>query len=171
MFGQRQGYAVAALGLCLFASKARADEPTIVSAAVAAPAAGVTSRPSLLPAAPRLQLSWPVAPLSFSFRASQEGNYANGPLQLFRAESVWLRRGPFSLLSVSSGERAFELDCRSTCQPALERAMSLEARVHLYSGPVVREVHGYVSRGLSWGEMTDNKRRTFTRFGLAGTFD
>lgn len=160
-----------ALLLGVLTSTARADEPAIVSAAVTAPAAGLTSRPSLLPAPPRLQLWWPVAPLSFSFRASQEGNYASGPLQLFRAEALWLREGPFSLLSVASGERAFELDCRTTCQPALERSLSLEARVHLYSGPVVREVHGYVSRGLSWGEMTDNKRRTFTRFGLAGTFD
>jgi hypothetical protein len=152
-------------------SIARADEPAIVGTAVTAPAVGLTSRPSLLPAAPRLQLSWPVAPLSFSFRASQEGNYASGPLQLFRAEALWFRRGPLSLLSVSSGERAFELDCRSICQPELERSMSLEARIHLYSGPVVREVHAYVSRGLSWSESTDNKRRTFTRFGLAGTFD
>lgn len=171
MFGQRQGFTVAALALCVLTSKARADEPVIVSTAVAAPAAGVISRPSLLPAAPRLQLPWPVAPLSFSFRASQEGNYASGPLQLFRAEALWFRQGPLSLLSVSSGERAFELDCRSICQPELERSMSLEARVHLYSGPVIREVHAYVSRGSSWSESTDNKRRTFTRFGLAGSFD
>jgi hypothetical protein len=120
---------------------------------------------------PRLQLSWPVAPLAFSFQASEQGNYAAGPLRSFRAEALWLRYGPLSVVSVSRAERAFELACRSTCQPMLERAVAVEARLHLHSGRLVREAHGFASYEMNWSETSQNKKRALMRFGLAGTFN
>ena len=96
-------------------------------------AAPVLTRPSLLPPAPRLQLSWPIQPLSFSFHGSEEGNYAAGPLRLFRAEATWLRLGRLSLVTSSAADRAFELDCRLTCQPIVSRSIAVEGRLHLFS--------------------------------------
>ncbi len=80
---------------------------------------------------PQLRLSWPVAPLSFSFSESEVTGYANGPLQLFRAESLWLRTPALQLLTATSAERDFELDCRLTCQPIVRHTFDLEAHVPL----------------------------------------
>lgn len=150
-------------------SPAHADEPAI-STATPGPAAS-TTRPALLPPAPQLRLSWPLGPRAFSFHALEQGSYAAGPLRLFRSEAVWLEQGPFSLLSIASGERAFELDCRSTCQPQIERAISVEARLRLHTGTAIREAHAFARYELNWSEARENKKRTLMRFGLAGTFD
>ena len=86
----------------------------------------------VLPPMPHLELSWPVAPLGFSFSATEElTGYAGGPLQLYRAESLWLSMPSLQLMTVGSSERAFELDCRLTCQPLVKRTFDLEARVLL----------------------------------------
>jgi hypothetical protein len=98
-----------------------------------------------LPPLPRLQLTWPVAPLGFSFSQQEVGGYAIGPLQLFRAEALWLETPALRLLSVASAERAFELDCRLTCQPVVQRALALEARVPLPRlGPVVSNPYAFI---------------------------
>jgi hypothetical protein len=112
----------------MLAPLAMAEERAVSSGTAVAPPP-LAARSALLPPPPRLQLSWPVAPVAFSFHASPQGNHATGPLSSFRAEALWLRQGPLSLLSVSRAELAFELDCRSTCQPMLERAVSVEARL------------------------------------------
>ena len=95
------------------------------------PPPAATARHATLPAVPSLRLTWPVAPLQFSFGQAEIGGYSNGPLQLFRAESLWLQSPSFRLLTVASAERAFELDCRLTCQPIVKRALDLEARLPL----------------------------------------
>src|SRR4051812_17987747 len=76
----------------------------------------------VLPPVPELRLSWPVAPLRFSFRAAEElTGYGTGPLQLYRVESFWLDSPTLQLLTATGNERAFELDCRLTCQPIVKR--------------------------------------------------
>jgi hypothetical protein len=86
----------------------------------------------VLPPMPHLELSWPVAPLAFSFSATdQPTGYAGGPLQLYTSESLWLAAPSLQLVTVGSSERAFELDCRLTCQPVVKRTFDLEARVLL----------------------------------------
>lgn len=100
---------------------------------------------------PSLRLTWPVTPLRFSFSGSEEGNYANGPLRLFRAESLWVRTPSLQLLTVASGERDFELDCSGlTCQPVVRTGFAVEGRLALprFSGAVPSS-YAYV-RGSSY---------------------
>ena len=98
-----------------------------------------------LPTVPSLRLTWPIAPLQFSFSQAEVGGYASGPLQLFRAESLWLKMPAFSLLTAGSAERAFELDCRLTCQPIVKRVVDLEARVPLpHFGGAVGDSYAFV---------------------------
>jgi len=92
----------------------------------------VTTSHVVLPPVPQLRLSWPITPLKFSFSAAEElTGYGNGPLQLYRAESLWLDRPALQLLTASSSERAFELDCRLICQAIIKRVFDLEGRIPL----------------------------------------
>ena len=122
----RTGWESAALGALL----AAAVTPRAHAQSSAPPPVAALRHPSL-PTVPSLRLTWPVAPRQFSFSQVEIGGYASGPLQLFRAESLWLQTPAFQLLTTSSAERAFELDCRLTCQPIVKRGIDLEARVPL----------------------------------------
>ncbi|HYJ09007.1 MAG TPA: hypothetical protein VEX18_08355 [Polyangiaceae bacterium] len=121
-------FSVAMMGsptLLVFAlSVQAAEEPP-------APVAPPSGTRALLPPVPQLRLRWPVAPQQFSFSASELSGSANGPLQLFQAESLWLSAGNLRLLTIGSVERANELDCRLTCQPVLANTANLEARFSL----------------------------------------
>ena len=121
-------FSVAIIGspaLLVFALSAHAaEEPP-------APVAPPSGARALLPPMPQLRLRWPVAPKQFSFSASELSGSASGPLQLFRAESLWLSAGSLRLLTIGSVERSSELDCRLTCQPVLANTASLEARFSL----------------------------------------
>ena len=155
------------------APRAHAEEPLETSSGTAAP---VLARPSLLPPAPRLQLSWPIQPLSFSFHGSEEGNYAAGPLRLFRAEATWLRLGRLSLVTTSAAERAFELECQLTCQPMVSRRIAVEARLHLFSTRAVPEAHAFARYETRWGEAGRSRPSLSTnqglfRVGLGGSLD
>lgn len=155
------------------ASNATADEPLVTSSTTGAATA---ARRPLLPSSERLQLSWPIAPLSFSFQASEQGNYAAGPLRLFRAEATWLRLGPLSLLTTSASERAFELDCRLTCQPALARRMAVEGRLHLFSTRAVPEAYLFAGHEASWSEARSSRasfsrKQRLWRIGFGGLLD
>lgn len=88
--------------------------------------------PSLapLPQVPELRLHWPVQPLGVSFSQGELKGFA-ADLQLYRLEALWLESPRVQLLSAASTERAFELDCRLTCQPVVNRAVELEARLKL----------------------------------------
>jgi hypothetical protein len=169
MSGRWQSCIALSVTLSTLAPLAMAEEPVVSSNATAA--ASVAGRPALLPAPPPLQLSWPAAPLAFSFRSYEQGNYGARPLSSFRAEALWLRQGRLSLVSISRAERAFELACFSTCQPQLERAVSVEARLQLASGAVIREAHAFAGYEMNWSGTSQNKKRALMRFGLAGTFD
>src|SRR6478752_3172624 len=104
-------------------------------------------RAPVLPALPELRLHWPIAPLSYSFSQSEIGGYANGPLQLFRAESLWLQAPGLRLLTFASSERAFEMDCSLTCQPIAQRGVAVEGRVLLPRfSSLVREPYVFVRR-------------------------
>lgn len=135
----RTGWESAALGFVLataLATPAHAQN----SAPPAAPLQHAT-----LPLVPSLRLNWPIRPLRFSFSEVEVGGYANGPLQLFRAEALWLQTPAFRLLTAGSAERAFELDCRLTCQPIVKRVIDLEARVPLpHFSPAVGDSYAFV---------------------------
>jgi hypothetical protein len=156
------------------ASGASADEPLVTSIETEGPR---LTRPSLLPPAQRLQLSWPIQPLSFSFHGSEQGNYAAGPLRLFQTEATWLRLGRLSLVTTSAAERAFELDCRLTCQPIVNRSVALEGRLHLFSTRAVPEAHAFARYETRWSD-TDSASSGFSpardgllRLGIAGQLD
>jgi hypothetical protein len=103
------------------------------------------ARRALLPAVPELRLNWPIKPQSFSYTESERLGYGSAPLQLFRAESLWLAAPGFRLLSFTSSELAFELDCTLTCQPTTMRGLGLEARFLLPDRvPLVSQPHVYV---------------------------
>jgi hypothetical protein len=123
-----------------------------------------------------LQLAWPIAPLSFSFVASEEGNYAAGPLRTFRADATWLRFGRLSLLTSSAATRGFELDCRSTCQPTLERSMAVEGRLHLFSTRAVPDAYLFTRYETRWSEAGTPRpvfsaTRGLLRMGFGGLLD
>jgi hypothetical protein len=122
----RTGWDSAALGVLLLGALT-----TPAHAQGLAPPPVSLLRHDSLPAVPSLRLTWPVAPQSFSFSHVEVGGYANGPLQLFRAESLWLQSPSFRLVTAASAELAFELDCRLTCQPVVKRGVDLEARLPL----------------------------------------
>jgi len=135
----RPGWESAAIGMVLAlaqAAPARAEEPALP--VVAAPSPTRTT----LPPVPELRLQWPIVPLKFTFTGTEEGSYRNGPLRLFRAESLWLRTPSVQLLTATSAERAFELDCSVTCQPVAMRGLGLEARFLLPDAmPLVSQPH------------------------------
>jgi hypothetical protein len=156
------------------ASGASADEPLVTSVETEGPR---LTRPSLLPPAPRLQLSWPIQPLSFSFHGSEQGNYAAGPLRLFQTEATWLRLGRLSLVTTSAAERAFELDCRLTCQPIVNRSVAVEGRLQLFSTRAVPEAHAFARYETRWSD-TGSASSSFSpardgllRLGIAGQLD
>ncbi len=127
----------------------------------------------LLPPVPQLQLSWPVAPLRFSFSGAEVSGYANGPLRLFRAESIWLETPGFQLLTATSAERAFELDCSVTCQPIVKYTFDVEARVPLLrSSPdaTVTEAHAFL-RSSSYYTSQRARSVGLITTGLAGTLN
>jgi len=163
----RTGWESAALGMLLgvaFATSARAQVPSLVPPATA-PLAHAT-----LPAVPSLRLTWPVAPLQFSFSQTEVRGYADGPLQLFRLESLWLRTPALQLLTATSAERAFELDCRLTCQPIVRRIFELEARVPLPRvGPGVSDTYAFVRSSSFYTSQSTHFTRQLSA-GLAGAF-
>jgi hypothetical protein len=126
--------------------------------------------PVTLPPVPELKLSWPIAPLRFSFTGSELAGYASGPLQLFRAESVWLQTPGFQLLTAGSAERAFELDCRLTCQPVVKHVFDLEARLAVPQLlPGVTDTHAYL-RSSSYYTTQSTRSVRLLSAGLAGAF-
>lgn len=151
-------------------SRSAAEEPS------PAPPGAASPRALLLPVPQRLQLTWPVAPSSFSFRGWEAGSTATGPLAAFEARSVWLLAGPLSVASLSSSLPTAELDCRLTCQPTLLRSLGVEARLQLYSGAVVRDVHTFTRYEAQWGGASSGPARLSTsrglfRFGVGGALD
>ena len=133
-----------------------------------------TSSPGLqLPQVPWLRLALPVTPLRFSFSASEEGNYAKGPLLLFRTESLWLQAGPFQALTVTSAERDVVLDCSGlTCQPVIKNIFAVDARLALPRvTPHVQSSYAYVRS--SWSrtpQLIGPRDSRSLSVGLAGTF-
>lgn len=126
--------------------------------------------PATLPPVPELRLTWPITPLKFSFSGSEINGYANGPLQLFRAESLWLRTPALQLLTAGSAERAFELDCRVTCQPIVKHVFDLEARVPMPQlVPGTSDTHAYL-RSSSYSTTQSTRGVRLLSAGLAGAF-
>lgn len=123
-----------------------------------------------LPRVPELRLKWPLSPLATRYVESEVVGYANGPLQLFRAESLWFRASRFQLLSFSSSERAFELDCRLTCQPIEARTLGLEGRLLLPSvTPAVSDLHLFARQSTLRTPLAPRASGLF-KIGLGGSF-
>jgi hypothetical protein len=126
--------------------------------------------PPTLPLVPELRLSWPITPLKFSFTGTEVNGYASGPLRFFRAESLWLRAPALQLWTVGSAERAFELDCRLTCQPVVQHVLDLEARVPLPQLlPGTTDTHAYL-RSSSYYTTQSPRSVRLVSAGLAGAF-
>jgi len=163
----RPGWESAAIGMVLAlaqAAPARAEEPALP--VVAAPSPTRTT----LPPVPELRLQWPIVPLKFTFTGTEEGSYRNGPLRLFRAESLWLRTPSVQLLTATSAERAFELDCSVTCQPVIQRAFAVEARLALPPVmPGVTDTHAFL-RSSSYYTTQSPRAVGLLSAGLAGAF-
>ena len=141
-----------------------ADEPP-------APAPLPEGARTLLPPVPELRLRWPLAPRQFSFSAAEVPGYANGPLRLFKAESLWLSAGNLRLMTIGSVERATELDCRLTCQPVLAQTASLEARFNLPRvTDAVPSAYGFLRAG-SYRPSSSGRSAGLIKTGIAGSFN
>ncbi len=164
----RTGWESAVLGIFIAVAWAAPARAQNVAPPPATAHAGV-----VLPPVPQLRLSWPVAPLRFSFSGTEVTGYANGPLRLFRAESLWLETPAFQLLTATSAERAFELDCSLTCQPIAKYTFDVEARVPLLrSSPdaTVTEAHAFL-RSSSYYTSQSAHRAGLLTTGIAGTLN
>lgn len=154
---------VISMGLVL-ATPARAQEPP------APPLISALLFPAALPPVPELRLSWPITPLKFTFTGVEVTGYRNGPLQLFRAESLWLRTGSFQLLTAGSAERAFELDCSVTCQPVVKHTFDVEARLALpVAVPGVVDPHAFLRSSAYYTTQSPRAARLLSA-GFAGAF-
>ncbi len=159
----RTGWESAALGIFVTAAWTAPVRAQNVATAAPTPHAR-----AVLPPVPQLRLSWPVAPLQFSFSELEIGGYANGPLQLFRAESLWVDTPGLRLLTAGSAERAFELDCRLTCQPMLKRGFDFEARAPLPSFSArVPETYAFLRTSSFYTPQSSRSSRLVTT-GIAG---
>ena len=117
---------LACIALVLLPLAASADGP-----APPDPAGADTLGSELPFVGPRLRLTWPIQPQQTSFTMSQPILSAEGLLQPYRLETLWLKSGRLELRSFQSVEQGMELDCRLTCQPVLEHSVGLEARLKL----------------------------------------
>ena len=149
------------MGLVLGAPRAHAQ--------ASAPASARTdSSPLALPRVPEFSLTWPIAPLAFSFSERELNGSVNGPLQLFRAEALWWRGGPVGLWTVGRVEPALDLDCSRTCQPIVNHGLGLEARVPLPSlSTVVSAPYAFVSSSANHAVQSPRFARQLG-LGLAG---
>jgi hypothetical protein len=127
-------------------------------------------RAQVLPPVPELKLHFPVQPVSFSFSGAEIGGYQSGPLRLFRAESLWLRTPGLKLLTFGANERAYELNCRLSCEPIVKLSMGVEARLSMPNLlPSLRDPHAY----LRYSSQTDSegiRRHSAFEAGFAGAF-
>ncbi len=168
----RRGYSVLLVpSLVLLSAAALRAEPKS-----AADPAGADTLGHELPAlGPRLELRWPLSPQRVSFSLAQPIASADGPLQPYAAEAVWWSSGPLSLRSFDRVQQSFELDCRVTCQPVLERSLGVEARLELGGGGVVPETHLFARGSLvqTPAALAAVAPRNFGRFqlGLGGQLD
>ena len=135
-----------------------------------APAPSSTLPVTVLPSVPELRLQWPISPLAFTFSGAELHAPGVAPLQLFSAQSLWLRTPALQLLTVGRAERAFELDCRLTCQPVVDHAVDLEARLPLPALlPSVGDAHAYLRSSSYYTSQSPQGVRLLSA-GLAGVF-
>ncbi len=141
--------------------------PLLVCTLVAAPALAQTTP---LPPVPELKLKFPIQPLSFSYRGAEVGNYQNGPLRLFRAESVWIHTPVLKLLSYGAAEQAAEWDCRLGCQPIVRFSTGVAARLSVPTfTPALTDTHVYVRSAVTYTSELPRRHRLFEA-GFAGAF-
>lgn len=141
----------------------------LVSAVVLA-AGPARAQTATLPEVPELKLQFPIQPLRFSFSGAEVGRLTPTPLRLFRAESLWLATPRLKLVTFTAAERAFELDCRLTCQPVLQTVLAVDARFLLPSpAPAVKNPQLFV-RAASTQSPTIRQRPSLIFGGLAGAF-
>lgn len=130
----------------------------------------VPAQAQALPPVPELKLHFPLQPLRFTFTASEVGGYQSGPLRLFRAESLWLQTPALRLLTFSANERAYELDCRLTCEPIVKLSTGLEARLSVPNvAPGTQETHTFL-RYSSATTSEGLRRHGLFEAGFAGAF-
>lgn len=142
----------------------------VVSVVVLAASSARAQTAAVLPPVPELKLQFPVQPLRFSFTGAELGSYQSGPLRLFRAESLWLKTPRLQLLTFGAGERAFELDCRLTCQPVVQTVLALEGRFQLPSpAPALEDTHAFLRLSTARSPALPH-RAGLLHAGVAGAF-
>jgi hypothetical protein len=150
----------------------RAGSLAVFVLTASAPARSQSAVPhrATLPTVPELKLSWPIAPLSFTLSSQSLPQWGLSPITLYNAEALWLKRGPVELLTFGSTTRAFELDCRLTCQPMLQHGSGVEARLSLPAVPFVQQPHAFV-RYSRYQTSEVPRMGGVLHAGLAGAFD
>lgn len=119
---------------------------------------------------PELKLQFPVKPLHFSFTGAEVGNFANGPLRLYRAESLWVQTPQLQLLTFGASERALELDCRQLCQPVAQTVVAVEARWKVPSPlSALKDTHVFLRYSNTRTPIISNRLGTI-HAGIAGAF-
>jgi hypothetical protein len=136
-------HALAAAAVTLPAAPARAEGRAPVRLELA---------PLVLPPfypSERLQLSWPVRPLRFTFTEVRPIGLtaALGPAEHFVAESVWWEAGRLSVRTRTESVEDLGLDCSGlTCLPTTELSVTGEVRLDLgapASSRVVPETYAF----------------------------
>jgi len=123
--------------------------------------------PLTLPHVPQLRLTFPIHPLSVSFTQQEVTGYV-APLPLFRYEALWLDRPRLQLLTATTAERAYELDCTLTCQPVVSHAVELEARLPLPGLSAAIPKTYLFARGSSYYNAQSARPVGLIRAGFAG---
>lgn len=140
----------------------------VTTGAHADPKEGAVLGDELPPLMPRLQLTWPIAPQRLSFDLSRPILSADGPLQPYHYQATWWRSGPLELLSFQSVDQSFELECRLTCQPVIERSWGAEARYHLGGSGAVPDPYLFARRAVVLSPLKTEGRLLV---GLGGQLD
>jgi hypothetical protein len=121
--------------------------------------------PETLPELPRLLLTVPLAPKTFSFGALPQRRLDSSE-STWMAEAHWLEEDGVSLLTRGAAREALELDCRQLCQPFIERSIGTELR--LSPSGASADAQSYL---FGSGDLVLLPGRRFTRFelGLGGS--
>jgi hypothetical protein len=141
----------------------------LVSVVVLVPSP-VRAQFAVLPPVPELKLQFPVQPLRFSFSGTEVLGGQDGPLRLYRAESLWLKTPRLQLITYGASERALELDCRQLCQPIAQTVVAAELRVRMPTpSPLVTDTHAFLRFSNGRTPVITN-RLGIIHAGIAGAF-
>jgi hypothetical protein len=112
--------------------------------------------------------AWPLAPLHLSLEPVSARYAWNASVPMYRGETLWLRRGPLSLLSFDAVEESGELECALGCRALVERTLGVEARLNLGGAGAVQETYAFARAERVWSRGVNSGR---IRLGFGGILD